>query len=85
VGGTSASTPIFAGILNAASTASGRFAASSQAELTRMYSDYPSATTYAADFWDITYGACNYYMASYSGTGYDVCTGLGSPKGLMGK
>lgn len=85
VGGTSASTPIFAGILNAASTASGRFASSTGAELTRMYSEYPNSSTYHADFWDITYGACNYYMASFSGTGYDLCTGLGTPNGLMGK
>lgn len=85
VGGTSASTPIFAGILNAASTATGHFAASSVAELTRMYSEYPNWTTYNADFWDITYGACNYYMASYSVRGYDLCTGLGTPNGLMGK
>ena len=85
VGGTSASTPIFAGILNAASTASGHFASSTAAELTRMYSEYPNSTTYNADFWDITYGACNYYMASYSVHGYDLCTGLGSPNGLMGK
>jgi kumamolisin len=81
VGGTSVSTPTVAGILNAA----GKFAASTQAELTEMYSDYANRTTYDLDFWDITYGACNYSSGSFSHRGYDLCTGLGSPKGLLGK
>ena len=81
MGGTSLSTPLWAGVINAASTASGHFAASTQAELTKMYSDYANHSVYAADFWDITYGACNYYSGSFSGGGYDLCTGLGSPKG----
>jgi kumamolisin len=85
VGGTSASTPVLAAILNAASTASGHFAQSTQAELVRMYADYASEDRYSSAFWDITYGACNYYSGSFSGRGYDLCTGLGSPKGLMGK
>jgi len=85
VGGTSLSTQLMAGILNAASTASGHFAASTAAELSRMYSDYPNSSAYHADFWDITYGACNFYSGSFSVGGYDLCTGLGTPKGLMGK
>ena len=85
VGGTSVSVQVFAGILNAASTASGHFATSTAAELTRMYSEYPNSSNYHADFWDITYGACNFYVSSFSVGGYDLCTGLGTPKGLMGK
>ena len=85
VGGTSLSTPVWAGIINAASTASGHFAASSKEELTTMYANYANSTTYHADFWDITYGACNFYSGSFSVGGYDLCTGLGSPKGLGGK
>jgi len=85
VGGTSVSAQVVAGILNSASTASGHFSASTAAELTRMYSEYPNSGTYHADFWDITYGACNYYMGSFSVGGYDLCTGLGTPRGLMGK
>jgi len=85
VGGTSLSTPLWTGIINAASAASGHFAASSQAELTQMYTDYANSATYHADFWDITYGACNFYSGSFSGGGFDLCTGLGSPKGLGGK
>jgi subtilase family serine protease len=85
VGGTSASTPLTAGILNAAATASGHFASSTKAELTQMYKDYADSDVYSSDFRDITYGACNYYSGSFSGPGYDLCTGLGSPKGLKGK
>ena len=85
VGGTSVSVQVVAGIINASSAHSGQFASSTQAELTRMYSESASHSAYAADFWDITYGACNYYTGSFSGPGYDLCTGLGSPKGLMGK
>jgi subtilase family serine protease len=85
VGGTSVATPVWAGILNAASTANGKFAFSSVAELTKMYSDYANWTSYDAAFWDITYGACNFYSGSFSVRGYDLCTGLGSPKGFTGK
>jgi kumamolisin len=85
VGGTSVASPTLAGILNAASTASGHFAKSTKDELTRLYSESNNSSTYAKDFWDISYGACNYYSGSFSGPGYDLCTGLGSPKGLMGK
>lgn len=81
VGGTSASTPLWAGILNAA----GSFAVSSPAELTRMYQQLPNSAQYHGDFWDITYGSCNYYSGSFSVGGYDLCTGLGSPRGLGGK
>lgn len=85
VGGTSVATPTVAGILNAAATASGKFAANTTQELTWMYSQYSNSTNYNANFWDTTYGACNYYSGSFSTTGYDLCTGLGSPKGLLGK
>lgn len=85
VGGTSAATPLWAGVINAASTANGHFAASTKAELTKFYSEYADHATYSSDFWDVTYGACNYYSGSFSVGGYDLCTGLGSPKGLKGK
>jgi len=84
VGGTSVSTPLVAGIINASSTASGHFATSTKDELTRVYSEYANHQAYG-NFWDITYGACNYYSGSFSAGGYDLCTGIGSPKGLQGK
>jgi kumamolisin len=85
VGGTSASNALLTGIINAGATASGQFAASTHAELTRLYNDYANSSTYHANLWDITYGACNYYSGTFSVGGYDLCTGLGSPKGLAGK
>jgi kumamolisin len=75
VGGTSVSAPTWAGIVNAA----GGFAASSQAELTKLYSDPPG------DFTDITRGPCGPYMGNAAVADWDVCSGLGSPKKYAGK
>ena len=87
VGGTSVAAPIVTGIVNAASPKSGVWATSTGAELTTIYSALKpaNATAYKANFNDITYGACDYYSGSFSGAGYDLCTGVGSPKGLAGK
>ena len=87
VGGTSVAAPTLAGIINASSTKSAKFATSTTAELTTIYSALATANAaaYAANFNDIKYGACNYYSSSFSGAGYDLCTGVGSPKGLVGK
>ena len=75
VGGNSAATPTFAGIVNKA----GHFYASSKTELTTMYGD---PTT---DFNDITAGDCGPYMGWAAVTGWDPCTGRGSLKGYTGK
>jgi kumamolisin len=75
VGGTSVSTPTWAGIVNAAGT----FAASSQAELTQIYSD---AT---ADFNGIKVGNCGPYMSIFASGSWDFCSGRGSPRGYAGK
>jgi len=77
VGGTSLASPTLAGIVNAA----GHFAASSVSELATIYAN----RALAADFNDITYGACGYYSNSFSTAGWDACTGVGSPNGLIGK
>jgi len=77
VGGTSVATPLLAGIVNS----TGGFAASSVAELTKLYSGSESPFE-SSGFTDIVYGACNYYSASYSQPGWDLCTGLGSPNRL---
>jgi kumamolisin len=63
VGGTSASAPALAGIINRA----GAFAASTNAELTTIYAN--KAVT--ADFGDITSGYCGPYM------GFSAVTGMG--------
>lgn len=75
VGGTSAATPTFAGIINRA----GAFRASSSAELTALYADP------ATDFNDTTTGDCGPYEGWSPTTGWDVCTGFGSPKAYAGK
>jgi len=77
VGGTSASAPSLAGIINRA----GSFAASSKAELTTIYAN----RTNTADFTDVTAGFCGFYMSSTAGSGWDPCTGVGTPKGYAGK
>ena len=75
VGGTSVSSPTWAGIVNTAGT----FAASSGAELTKLYGDHP------ADFTDITSGDCGPYMGHFASGGWDLCSGFGSPKKYDGK
>jgi len=77
VGGTSVSAPSLAGIINRA----GSFAASSQAELTTIYANH----TNTADFTDVTAGFCGFYMSFTAGSGWDPCTGVGTPKGYAGK
>ena len=75
VGGTSVSAPTWAGIVNTA----GGFSASSQAELTKLYSD-PSA-----DFIGIKVGNCGPYMSIFASGSWDFCSGRGSPKNYTGK
>jgi len=75
VGGTSLSSPMWAGIVNAA----GRFSGSSREELTRLYQDRN------AEFNDITYGTCGPYVGYLAFPGWDFCSGLGSPATYNGK
>ncbi len=70
VGGTSAATPILAGITNA----NGKFAPSSAAELQSLYAHHSKEY-----FHDVTYGACGPYAGYFAHEGWDLCTGLGSP------
>ncbi len=81
VGGTSVATPVWAGIVNHA----GHFAASSNAELTTIYKAFGTATTYAADYNDVSYGLCGLYDGYVATLKWDPCTGIGSPKGVAGK
>ncbi len=75
VGGTSWASPTFAGIVNAA----GSLQPSSLAELTMMYNELANPAQYAAYFNDITTGD------SRCKVGWDLCTGIGSPKTYGGK
>jgi len=75
VGGTSWASPTFAGIVNAAA----HKARSSVQELTAMYKELANSTLYKENFNDITQGG------SQCKTGFDMCTGIGSPKTYGGK
>ena len=69
VGGTSLASPALAGIVNNA----GNFFSSTFQENTLLYSEYLGRKTYGADFYDV------------SPARYDTCTGIGTPKTLIGK
>ena len=77
VGGTSVASPMLAGIVNSA----GRFATSSAAELATIYENRKKK----ADFADLKLGFCGPYSGFPATTGWDFCTGVGSPKGKNGK
>ena len=75
VGGTSWSSPTFAGIVNAA----GGKMKSTHDELTAIYKEYTIKKEYKADFHDITQGD------SRCKVGWDLCAGVGSPLTYKGK
>jgi kumamolisin len=75
VGGTSWSSPTFAGIVNAA----GSLKQSSSAQLTMMYNEMASPILYHSDFNDITIGD------PHCKVGWDLCTGIGSAHTYAGK
>jgi len=69
VGGTSVAAPTLAGIINNA----GNFMSSTVNEGNLLYSEFKGVKSYSANFYDA------------SPAGYDNCTGIGVPKGLVGK
>jgi subtilase family serine protease len=69
VGGTSVSSPVVAGLVNTV----GRFNGSSAAELAQYYAPKTSSFT------DIVEGICGPNVGYWTATGWDFCTGLGSP------
>ena len=75
VGGTSWSSPTFAGIVNAG----GGKMKSTHDELTVIYKEYTNKKEYKAEFYDITAGdtRCK--------AGWDLCAGVGSPRTYKGK
>jgi subtilase family serine protease len=85
VGGTSAATPLWAGVMalvnqEAASLGKGPIGFANN----YLYTIAASPTPYATDFHDITSGNNNYWGTNTSlygaVTGYDLATGLGSPQ-----
>lgn len=89
VGGTSVSSPALASIVNRAGNelGSGRLHAVtgggylSAEENALLYSQLPAAKAYASNFYDVTKGS----NGASAVAGYDLCTGVGTPRGLLGK
>jgi subtilase family serine protease len=81
-GGTSISAPSLAGIINNAASKSGTWAASPDAELTKIYGEIPDASY----FTPIVSGFCGLYtgFTAVSG-GYNFCTGVGAVHSYNGK
>ena len=77
VGGTSLASPALAGIVNAAGNRLG----SSEAELNLLYNNLAIST----DFNDISSGFCGPTAGFSARSGWDLCTGIGSVKGKIGK
>lgn len=75
VGGTSWSSPTFAGIVSAA----GKIGKSTNQALTLAYREYANGQAYKGAFNDITTGDPN------CKTGWDICTGIGTPQSYKGK
>jgi kumamolisin len=77
IGGTSVASPLWAGIANHAA----HFSASTAAEETMIYANGKTA----ADFRDVTSGTCGYYEGYLAVSGWDPCSGNGTPQGSVGK
>jgi subtilase family serine protease len=77
LGGTSVSSPSLAGIVNNAGGING-FAANTAAEEARIYGNLGNASV----FKDITSGRAGTLSCR---VGYDFLTGVGTPRGLVGK
>jgi len=76
-GGTSVASPVFAAIANNA----GHFSASTTAEHSLIYANLGNTGAYG----DITQGICGPYTGYWAATGWDFCTGVGSPHFKVGK
>ena len=86
VGGTSVSSPSLAGIVNSSAnklgTACSRGACYyANEENNLIYAEYLTAREYTANYYDVTTGSNGCTV----GTGWDYCTGVGSPRGKNGK
>ena len=77
VGGTSVASPAVAALVNNA----GKFRASTAAELRVMYAYRAWHVAYT----DIVDGGCPNAATGAASVGYDLCTGIGTPLGRIGK
>ena len=89
VGGTSLSAPALAGIVNSAANkmgtanvSGGQFAPwYTNQENNLIYAEYLAIKEYAKNYYDVTTGSNGCTV----GAGWDYCTGVGSPRGKLGK
>jgi len=85
VGGTSVSSPSLAGMVNAAGNKLGTAPPEGgyyhTGEQNLLYSQLNTATAYGVNFYDIKTGSNGCSV----GTKWDYCTGVGSPRGYLGK
>lgn len=84
VGGTSVASPSLAGIVNASGNRLGQASGAGfyqTSENNLIYSQLYAHTAYGKNFYDVTTGS----NGSSAGAGYDQCTGVGSPRGHLGK
>jgi len=90
VGGTSVASPALASIVNRAGNrlgsvfltpATGGSDYFANAENTLLYSQLATAKAYKSDFYDVKTGS----NGSSAVASWDYCTGVGSPRGLLGK
>lgn len=85
VGGTSLSSPALAGIVNQAANKLGQGPPAggfySNTENNLIYAEYMTAKEYKTNYYDVTTGSNGCSV----GAGWDYCTGVGSPRGKLGK
>ena len=88
VGGTSLASPALAGIINNANNRLGQErpaggSSYSTLENNLLYSQLFANTAYHANFYDVATGSNG--TGHNAAVGYDQCTGIGSPRGKLGK
>ncbi len=82
VGGTSVSSPALAGIVNQAANKLGQgYGYYTNEENNLIYVEYMLAKEYKTNYYDVTTGSNGCSV----GAGWDYCTGVGSPRGKLGK
>ena len=85
VGGTSVASPALAGIVNNANNRLGQAPTGGGWRFTGendlLYSQLNAHTAYPTNFYDVTTGS----NGSSAGPGWDQCTGIGTPRGKLGK
>jgi subtilase family serine protease len=87
IGGTSVASPALAGIVNNANNRLGQAPAAggdhSATENNLIYAQLFSNSAYPSNFYDVKTGSNG--LGHNAGAGYDQCTGVGTPRGKLGK